>query len=731
MSAHSLSPVAVVKYSRNYLHDLIRHLTGWDQRSEVSDKVQLTYLCSYLEINHINAQTIVLETEYVDRHYLEDYSEYYARCFPSHPRKCARLHFFSHTFTEPDFISALESNDADFINKLSEQYLGYVVIRPIPHTFLAKVCLIRYSELVDSENCKLIAIPNEISLFGIKLTVDAAPFLEQDKVVSVCATSALWMFFNSSGHKIHGDLPSPSAITKSATGIKFDGARTFPNTGLSPTQVARSLKHFGFEPMIFNVPNDYLDFKEVLFGYIKNDIPVLIAGSIYQKRKADGVVKHVGDHLVCALGYRLVEQTQAQTGGMLLASHKIEKIYVHDDRYGPYLRVSLPPERFEFTAKDGQQIMLEGLELSIGQLDITEYFVPDLVVVGVYHKIRLTYFDIRKMSESFFLYLRESKSRIDKVLSMPTTSIEDCLHLTNVGENLKQFLNATFEIALTSNTNVKKDVLESKAFFTFNGSLGKSSCLLQSMPKYIWRCRLISNEAIPSAGGIIADILFDATEVAQGQVIVGYITYAKTAENMWKYVERSICNNLWAAFPFSPDIKLGISGFLKFFQKNRKQLYLNTLYGLPGLPRRDLKPGEADTQNNICIRKDIQTIRSSDSDSLKKLRTDIKHIWVINEYGDLVIGEDIEDKLNNANNQGHPTLVDGRPARLGGELIYSSQKNCWYANLKSGTYSSHLPLGSEIRFRYLSNVVNSNLSGLNVRIEEDEFPKDANTASFR
>lgn len=723
MSVHALSPIAVVKYSRAYLHDLVRHLTGWDQRSEVSDKVQLNYLCSYLEVDHISAKTIVLESEYVDRHYLEDYSEYYARCFPSHPRKCARLHFFSHTFSEPDFISALESNDSNFAEKLSKHYLGYVVVRPIPHTFLAKVCLIRYFELSKNKKCKLIAIPNEVSLFGIKLSVEAAPFLEQDKVVSVCATSALWMFFNSSSHKMNGDLPSPSAITKSATGVAFDGARTFPNTGLSPTQVVRSLKYFGFEPMIFNVENDFLDFREILFGYIKNDIPVLIAGSIYQKRKIDGVVKYIGDHLVCALGYRLTDQSQTPAkDSMSLTSHKIGKIYVHDDRYGPYLRVSLPQTQFEYISKDNKLTTSEGLELSIFQSDTTEYFVPDLVIVGVYHKIRLTYFDIRKMNESFFFYLQESKGRIENALSQLDINTQEFNHLNNIGELLDSFLHATFEIALTSNTDIKTEVLNSKEFFTFNGSLGKSSCLLQSMPKYIWRCRIYACEKNAAKGEIIADILFDATEVAQGQVLVGYITYSIAAESIWKYVERSICNNLWASFSFSPEVKLGISGFLNFFQKNKNRFYLNTLYGLPGLPRRDLKPGEADSQNNILVRNDIQIIRSGNASFLGNLRKKIKHIWVINEYGDLVIGEDIEDKVNNTNNQGHPTLVDGRPARLGGELFYSKQEKCWFANLKSGTYSSHLPLGDGMRFMYLSNVVKFNLSSLAVKIETDEYP---------
>src|SRR5216110_1510618 len=114
MPQSDLAPITVVEYSKGYLVDFVRHKTGWDSRSEVSGKAQLKYLCQYLEVDHIAAKTILVEDEYVDRHYLEDYSEYYARCFPAHPRKCARLHFFSFTFDEHEFTTALSKNEKSF-----------------------------------------------------------------------------------------------------------------------------------------------------------------------------------------------------------------------------------------------------------------------------------------------------------------------------------------------------------------------------------------------------------------------------------------------------------------------------------------------------------------------------------------------------------------------------------------------------------------------------------------
>lgn len=708
MPSSDLAPLAVVSYSKDYLVAFVRHKTGWDQRSEVSDKTQLNYLCNYLEVGHISAKTIVVEDEYVDRHYLEDYSEYYARCFPSHPRKCSRVHFFSNTFDEPQFISALEHSKKSFFKELSAGYIGFAVIRPIPHTFLAKLCLKRYDELIHNTKCKLIAKKHRVSLFGITLEVESAAFLEQDKVVSACATSALWMFFNASDQVVNGSLPSPSAITKSATGSAYDGARTFPTTGLSPPQVARSLKYFGFEPMIVELGPDGEELKEIIYGYINNNIPVLIAGSVYKKRK-NGSSTHEGKHLICALGYGLANKhSVTDIGEMQLVSHSIEKIYVHDDRYGPYVRVSTNPIEFDF---DGNRLC--GLELSLHEIDETDYFVPDMAIIGLYHKVRLTYFDIRDMCDAFFLHLRVSKSRIDSLLSEGRCSVaEDKAHFEITSETIAHFLNSTCEITLTSNTQIKEELRSGKLFATFNGAATKSNCLLHSMPRYIWRCRVWRREEESLEDQLFTDILFDATEVAQGQVLVGYISYNNKAERVWKHVENSISQNLWEGYTEDINVKRGVSVFLKFFTKSKNNTYLNTMYGPLGLPRRIMKLGEKDNFNNIRSRSNIQVIRAGNTAFWDRLDPVIKYIWIIDNLGDLVLGEDI---FANGEYQGHPTLVDGKPARIGGEL-YSTSKGTWLINLQSGTYSSHIKRGSELWRAYLQHVIQENFKGLKVKI---------------
>lgn len=710
MPASNLSPLAVVPYGEDYLIEVIRHRTGWDQRSEVCDKPQLIYLCNYLkEKEHINAQTIVVENDYIDRNYLEDYSAYYARCFPSHLRKSSRIHFFSDEFDQSEFISALERDDTSFFKRISKKYIGYIVIRPVPHTFISKLCLKPYPVLTARNGCKLIAKEERVSLFGITLKVKTVAFMEQDKVVSACATSSLWMFFNSSEQDFNGHAPSPSTITKSATGLSHGGTRTFPTTGLSSEQISRSLQHFGFEPSIIELPRDPQRLKEIVYSYVSNNIPVLIAGDVFQTLE-NSDTNCLGRHLICALGYQVEQNNFYRNDEMQLVSQHIDRIYVHEDRHGPYLKVDMKQNVFDC---EGRRF---GHKMSTHKSKKTDYFVPHLAIVGTYHKIRLPYDVIKEKCESFHYYLKTAKAAYSAGLEQVEQSSENLEHFRKLSSNLGDFLNSIFDITLTTNTALKEELRKSNTFGTFNGSKSKSSFLLHNMPKYIWRCRIFGYKEGQSEKSIISDILFDATEIAQGQILFGYISYTTISEAIWEYVEHAICQNSWDKFSVDNDIKQGISAFFKFFSQSKNKAYLNSLYGPLGLPRRSLKPGETDYRNNITLRS-TERVRAGDIDFISKLDNEKPYIWVINEYGDLIYGEDV---FIGTEFQGHPTLVDGGPARLGGELKFSKEQNCWEVNLSSGTYSSHLALGSNERLEYLKSVLDVNLRGGNVKIDSRE-----------
>jgi hypothetical protein len=282
-------------------------------------------------------------------------------------------------------------------------------------------------------------------------------------------------------------------------------------------------------------------------------------------------------------------------------------------------------------------------------------------------------------------------------------------------KSIKTFIDCTWDIALTTNTALKEEIRRSDSFLMFNGAVDRTALLLPNMPRHIWRCR-IRDEANPDT--VLSDILFDATEVPQGRVLIGCVSYDIGAVRLWQMVERCIAERDWQASDVdSRELQEGISCFLKFFEETKDRTYLNNQYGPLGLPRRELKDGELDYSQNITQRRDTLVVRRGfKDDSLAKfLHEDKKYIWVINEFGDAVVGEDVVD----ANGfKGHPTLIDGKPGRVAGELAYDATSQAWLANLRSRAYSSHLNQSSSEAQRYLKNVVDNNFPGIRVSAQK-------------
>jgi hypothetical protein len=696
MPHSSLSPLSVVQYNRDYIIEFVRYITGWNERSEVKNKAQLQYVCKYLEVNHINCQTIVVESDYIERHYLEDNAEYYARCFPSHPRKCSRLHFFSTSFSEIDFNKCLLGGEEELENRIRSGYIGFVVIRPIPHTVFARICLRPYDALISDENCVVLARDIQVSLFGLNLSIKTIPFIEQDKVVSACATSALWVALSAHSDISINRIPSPSEITKRATVSNLDGGRTFPTTGLSVPQILQGLRHFGLEPsIIWNDKSQSInELKSQIYGYISNETTVILGGAIYSGTASDAT--YLGSHLICVTGFSTEPlNTQSTQSNQLFYSERVNKIYVHDDRSGPYLR--LKTDQINFKSGEDPKI---GLVMNVEGL-VSNFFVPSIAIVGVYHKIRIPYFNVHSACEALYQYILKSNTDLLNVKrkgDAATKTMDE-----NISTCLKDFLAGYWDITLTTSSKIKSEIRVSPDFLSFNGHLSKSALLIQNMPKYIWRCRIMcikDGQRKP-----LSDIFIDATEVPQGNIFLGSVAYSLNAVQVWVYIGICIRDRSWQSFTnLDPRAKEYIGCFIKFFSQDRNNAYLNTMYGPLGLPRRPLKEGEEDVSHNISRRTDTFTIRRGDNKAnWKFLKKPIKYIWIVNDVGDIVVGQDVAE---NEDFKGHPTLIDGRPGRIAGELFFDNNVAKWKLNLKSRAYSGHVQPNE--REDYIKKVIKYN-----------------------
>jgi len=126
----------------------------------------------------------VVENDYIDHDFLEDFAAYYVRCFSTYSKVCARLHFFNIEFTQGDFEEYLKSSADVKISpdSLQKGYLGFVVIKPLPQTVIGRTCLKTYPP--EDRRYFPIARSYNANLFGTELTIRSLAFQEQDKVVA-------------------------------------------------------------------------------------------------------------------------------------------------------------------------------------------------------------------------------------------------------------------------------------------------------------------------------------------------------------------------------------------------------------------------------------------------------------------------------------------------------------------------------------------------------------------
>ncbi|WP_019677702.1 hypothetical protein [Arsukibacterium perlucidum] len=211
-------PYLVCEFDKKTLSSLVRERFG-DDFPNIHRKRQIQFIYNYLK--DLGAATVLLESEYVDKDYLEDYSRYYVRCFNRYGERCARLHFFKNDFDAEDFQETLIKNEASSIQAFQDSYLGFIVVKPLPKTFIGKTCLKIYPSFATKKRKSILSKKYEVNLFGLNLVIDSIAFQEQDKIVSACATTAIWTMFHAQMDSDSKKLPSCSEITLSAINCVF------------------------------------------------------------------------------------------------------------------------------------------------------------------------------------------------------------------------------------------------------------------------------------------------------------------------------------------------------------------------------------------------------------------------------------------------------------------------------------------------------------------------------
>jgi hypothetical protein len=168
---------------------------------------------------------------------------------------------------------------------------------------------------------------------GLELHVTGLAFQQQDKAVAACATTAVWTALQRVCRTDGGRAPTPAAISQAAVRHYLPGGRGFPSTGLTVAQMCEALRSFEFAPELFHVGGEPSRFRTLIHIYLRSGIPVILA------LRGAGV-----GHAVTAVGYRRTrELAAAPFASPTFGAHNLayDRLYIHDDRIGPYARAKL------------------------------------------------------------------------------------------------------------------------------------------------------------------------------------------------------------------------------------------------------------------------------------------------------------------------------------------------------------------------------------------------------
>ncbi|AYL80370.1 hypothetical protein RYA95_13810 [Pseudomonas syringae pv. actinidiae] len=722
-----MTPYLVSSFQMATLSALIRECFGYDF-ADIFLKDQVTYLFNYLQERH--CVSMLLEPEYIDREFLEDYSRYYVKRFDNDSYECGRIHFFSHGIDHKHLDLLLQGEPKDGLTpeKLQEHYLGFMVVKPLSRTFVGKTCLqLTGDKGVGDGTKKKIAKRYDVNLFGIKLHVDSIAFQEQDKVVAACATTAIWTALHALPWRDVKHVPSCSEITINALNFVEGSNNGFPNKELTTKQIQRSLDVEGLRYHSTLLLEQTLKwFQACVTSYIDSDLPLVLVGEVYKvvaptptapqtdeqaepqaqagtqdaeetKPHVQGptdeaplMLKRMGNHAVTVLGY-----------DFRIGSHLL---YVHDDRLGPYARVDLIDLTTYETLNElpkrrtGWALAFRRTpDLGKTWLDAHEILIPDACIVPAEKKARLPFQYAHGTAEAI---AEQIGFWTEPLLASDESRLEPGpvrynIKLSSIAEVREHVRN--HKLAYSGGETLQVEVDETVSFTATDLERWKEDrirILTSPMARLQWEIDFFwGNKEI-------FKVLLDATDIPLGNAVSGVYAsdplYSELVFGLLRDAEPSGAETDTTHFygSFRKALELRELDYVS---------HLNQAYGALRAPLR-LEPSEVD-ESGKGLNETLEHYFDPQETTLQKVFPQIvadpimkNLIWAIGRDGSLFVAVDIPEPK-----QGHPSMTGLQAARIAGEIWWTEEngKFFWHVNHASGRYSRDYATPEE----YLKNAV--------------------------
>ncbi len=338
--------------------ELERRFAGYEENSPWQNIIQL--------VKKHSCKTIIIESNYIDKDYLDEYSHFYSITFKTYDRTCNRIHFFSCILSADNLYKVLNNIQSQQEN---DDYIGFCIIRPTDTNRISRT-VIKPKISDKNKDFVLCTAKFEVNLHGFLLVVKAMPFIQQDSQVCMCAQASLWMAIQYMHARYSFPNYSPYDITNNATRT-YSLGRIMPSAGLDITQMLEVLRIKECSPVLYSrkTESDSIDrkkkeleniqLKRAIYRYVESGIPVILCLKLSRD-------ENISYHAAVVIGhtYNNNERPSLYKIGDLSyydSADWVDKFYIHDDSLGLYETLSITATDSPYSMNDIEHVIVPSL----------------------------------------------------------------------------------------------------------------------------------------------------------------------------------------------------------------------------------------------------------------------------------------------------------------------------------------------------------------------------------
>ncbi len=267
--------------------------------------------------------TIIAETDYIDKTYRDLYYHFYSTKLRSFEKNCVRLSLCNKV------IDDTITHSIDDIQKLKDNYLGFVVLRPLGCSCIGRNVVSPQALKSVGSNLLLCKTDVASTVLGTKVSVCGFPHSSQDGEMMTCAETTIWaiMSYLANRYNIYS-LPLGHNILASLNDSSFE--RQTPSRGLNFQQISLSLQNQGLACRVYDKDNP--KFKEIMSCYIESGIPLALC-----------IESKTFGHAVACIGRKAIDRNAVALQPVVVKGHtyfewnkSIDEFVVNDDNVTCY-----------------------------------------------------------------------------------------------------------------------------------------------------------------------------------------------------------------------------------------------------------------------------------------------------------------------------------------------------------------------------------------------------------